>query len=90
MTVKDIVITLCKERGLSQEQLAAKMCKRGRTSIAVPLLRRDGMGMKVETLVEWLDALDCQLVVVGTEDEDEYVLDGDSMGIEYKEDMRCN
>ena len=86
MTVKDLIITLCKKRGYSQGQLAAKMGKREHTSIAVPLSRKDGMGMKVGTLIEWLDALDCELVVMETFGDGEYVLDDDSMGIEYKEE----
>lgn len=86
MTVKDIIVTLCKNRQVTQSEFAARLGKQSRSSIAVPLSRNEGMGMKVGTLIEWLDELDCQLVIMQNYDEEEYVLDGDSMGIDYKED----
>ena len=83
MTTKEIMIVLSQRAGLTQEGLAAKMGYKSGANIAVPLSRNDGMSMKVETLIRWLDVLDAQLVVQ-TFDDEELILDGEDEGVTYK------
>lgn len=83
MNVKEIIYLLSKKgSGLSQSELAAKLGYKGQTAIAVPLSRDDGMGMKVGTLIRWLEALNAQLIVEDIDCLlDDCVLDGESEGI---------
>ena len=63
MTVKDCICVLLSKAGLTQEEFAHSMGLKSRASISVPLSRSDGMGMKVETLIRWLDVLEADLVI---------------------------
>lgn len=84
MTVKDIIIFLSKQEGFTQDGLAANLGYTAHGSISVPLSRNDGMGMRVEMLIKWLEALDAQLVVESIKTGDGFVLDGWSEGISYQ------
>jgi len=75
MTVKDCVKTMLSDRGLTQKQLAEKLGYSGQGSIGKTLLRKDGMGMTVETLIKWADAMDYQVIL--SSEEKELILDGD-------------
>lgn len=91
MTVKEIIISLCKEINLTQEQLAAKLGSENKSMIARSLNRKDkesglsteGMTMKVSTLVRWLEELDAQLVVQSLNTDEEWILDGEDEGVRY-------
>ena len=64
---------------LTQEGLGTKLGLKSRSAVSVPLSRNDGMGMRVETLIRWLDVLDADLVIqprTGNID-DEILLDGE-------------
>lgn len=84
MTVKEIIISLSKQAGLTQEELAARLKYKHGANIAVPLSRNDGMGMRVETLIRWVEQLDAQLVIQPLNGEDDLVLDGESEGVSYR------
>ena len=84
MTVREIIICLSKQEGLTQEELAHKLGLKGSANIAVPLSRNDGMGMKVDTLVRWLEALNAEIVIQYYDGEHEFILDGDEFGVTYK------
>lgn len=58
MTVKDCVKTMLSKRGWSQRKLAEELGYSGQGSIGKTLLRNDGMGMTVETLIKWADAME--------------------------------
>lgn len=79
MTVKDGIKILLSTSELTQEELGQKLGLKSRSAISVPLSRNDGMGMRVETLIRWLDVLDADLVIqprTGKID-DEILLDGE-------------
>lgn len=79
MTVKDGIKILLSTSELTQEGLGIKLGLKSRSAISVPLSRNDGMGMRVETLIRWLDVLDADLVIqprTGKID-DEILLDGE-------------
>lgn len=79
MTVKDGIKILLSISELTQEELGQKLGLKSRSAISVPLSRNDGMGMRVETLIRWLDVLDADLVIqprTGKID-DEILLDGE-------------
>lgn len=75
MTVKESVKTMLSKRGWSQRKLAEELGYSGQGSIGKTLLRNDGMGMTVETLIKWAAAMDYQ-VILQSEDE-EIIWDGD-------------
>ena len=78
MTVKDGIKILLSASELTQEGLGTKLGLKSRSAVSVPLSRNDGMGMRVETLIRWLDVLDADLVIqprTGNID-DEILLDG--------------
>lgn len=79
MTVKDGIKILLSASELTQEGLGTKLGLKSRSAVSVPLSRNDGMGMRVETLIRWLDVLDADLVIqprTGNID-DEILLDGE-------------
>lgn len=84
MTAKEVIIFLSKQAGVTQEQLAARLGFNDRSHIAVPLSRNDGMGMRLETFIRWLEALDAQLIVQPLNSEDDLILDGEDEGVTYK------
>ena len=49
-----------------------------RSDLLTPIYKDDGMGIRVRTLVEWLDKLGYQLVVSPVDDGEEMILDGES------------
>lgn len=63
MTVKDCVKTMLSKRGWSQRKLAEELGYSGQGSIGKTLLRNDGMGMTVETLIKWADAMEFQIII---------------------------
>ena len=79
MTVEDGIKILLSASELTQEGLGTKLGLKSRSAVSVPLSRNDGMGMRVETLIRWLDVLDADLVIqprTGNID-DEILLDGE-------------
>lgn len=84
MTAKEIVIVLSKQAGITQEQLAARVGFNSASNIAVPLSRNDGMGMKLETFIRWIEALDAQIIIQPLNGEDDLILDGEDEGVTYK------
>ena len=79
MTVKDGIKILLSASELTQEGLGTKLGLKSRSAVSVPLSRNDGMGVRVETLIRWLDVLDADLVIqprTGNID-DEILLDGE-------------
>lgn len=83
MTVKEIIICLSKQAGLTQAQLAARLGSDRAATVSVPLSRHMGMSMKVETLLRWVEALDAQIVIQSLDGEDELILDGEEEGVSY-------
>lgn len=84
MTVRDVVVSLLKQTGMTQKEFARKA---GVTvgCVSSTLSKDEGNNMKVSTLVRWLDALGSQLVidtVVGGIDED-LILDLEPEGVDY-------
>ena len=85
MTVKEVIVVLSKREGVTQSQLASRLGFDNPANVAVPLSRKgkEGMGMRVETLVKWLDDLNAQIVIQGLNDDEELILDGENEGVEY-------
>lgn len=77
MTVKNLILTLLQNSGITQEELANRLEYKSQSNIAVPLSRNEGMGMKVETLIRWVEALDAQIVIQQMSNDEELVLDGE-------------
>lgn len=84
MTVKEIIISLSQRAEVTQEELAARLGYKQGANIAVPLSRKGGMGMKVETLIRWVEALDAQIIVQPINSEEDLILDGEEEGVTYK------
>ena len=78
MTVKDCVKTMLSKRGWSQRKLAEELGYSGQGSIGKTLLRNDGMGMTVETLIKRADAMQFQIIIQS--DDEELILDGERDG----------
>lgn len=83
MTVRDIIVTHLKRTGLSQEEFAARLGV-SVSCVSTTLSREDGNGMKVSTLVRWLDVLGSQLVVDTLLNiEDDMILDLEPEAVDY-------
>lgn len=78
MTVTECVKILLTSQGLTQRELAERIGYAGQGAITTALSRDDGMGMRVKTLIRYLEAMDTQLLVVSLNDDEELVLDGES------------
>lgn len=78
MTVTECVKILLTSQGLTQRELAERIEYAGQGAITTALSRDDGMGMRVKTLIRYLEAMDTQLLVVSLNDDEELVLDGES------------
>ena len=76
MTVKDIIYQICNDQGISFSQCARNIGV-SKGSLWNQLDNDNGMRVKIGTLVRDLEELGCQLVVVDSETENEYVLDGE-------------
>ena len=79
MTVREIFLSICEQRNMSQTDMARELGYERQANVAVPLSRNDGMGMRVDTFIRWAEALGYQ-VILQSEDtgDDEFILDGKS------------
>lgn len=83
MTVRDVVVSLLKQTGMTQKEFARKA---GVTvgCVSSTLSKDDGNNMKVSTLVRWLDALGSQLVIDSVvEFKGELILDLEPEDVDY-------
>lgn len=78
MTVKNIIEVICIQRGVSKSELAQDMGLKRRSDLLTPIYKDEGMGVKVRTLIDWLEKLGYQLVVTPVDDGEEMVLDGEN------------
>ena len=76
MTIKNFIQFLCEQKEVSMSTLAAQMGISEKT-LYTTLQRNDGMGMKVSTLVKWLENLDYQIVLQSFNEDDEAIIDGE-------------
>ena len=75
MNVKDIIFSICNDKGISFSQ-AAKNMGISKGSLYNQVTRDEGMRLRVETLIRYLDELECEIIITDTLTENEYVLDG--------------
>lgn len=78
MTVKNIIEVICIQRGVSKSELAQDMGLKRRSDLLTPIYKDEGMGVKVRTLIDWLEKLGYQLVVTPVDDGEEMILDGEN------------
>ena len=83
MTAKEVIILLSKQQGITQEELAARLGFDRASNISTPLSRNDGMGMRLETFIRWLEVLDAQMIIQPLNEDDELILDGEDEGVTY-------
>ena len=81
MNVKDIIFSICNDKGISFSQ-AAKNMGISKGSLYNQVTRDEGMRLRVETLIRYLDELECEITITDTLTENEYVLDGFEEDIE--------
>lgn len=75
MTVKDILFSVCNDKGISFSD-AAKAIDVSKGSLYSQAKRDDGMRLRVETLIRYFEALECEITITDTLTEKEYYLDG--------------
>ena len=78
MTVKNIIEVICIQRGVSKSELAQNMGLKRRSDLLTPIYKDEGMGVKVRTLIDWLEKLGYQLVITPVDDGEEMILDGEN------------
>lgn len=78
MTVKNIIEVICIQRGVSKSELAQDMGLKRRSDLLTPIYKDEGMGVKVRTLIDWLEKLGYQLVITPVDDGEEMILDGEN------------
>lgn len=61
MKPNEILKAIMKQRGYSNASLAAKLGKSTASAVSNPLSRENGM--RTDTLMEMLEAMDCELVI---------------------------
>ncbi len=61
MKPNEIVKAIMKQRGYSNAALAAKLGKSTASAVSNPLSRENGM--RTDTLMEMLEAMDCELII---------------------------
>lgn len=73
MKPNKIVKDIMKLRGFSNQSLATKLGKSTASAVSNPLSRENGM--RIDTLMGMVEAMDCELVVRSTlEDKSEWVM----------------
>lgn len=83
MTVKDIMHSVCNDRGMSLRE-AAQNIGVSPGSLWNQLDRQDGMRVRLETLIRYFGELECEIYIVDSMTEEEYLLDGED------DDIRLN
>lgn len=78
MTVKNIIEVICIQRGVSKSELAQDMGLKRRSDLLTPIYKDEGMGVKLRTLIDWLEKLGYQLVITPVDDGEEMILDGEN------------
>lgn len=81
MTVKDILFSVCNDKQITFSE-AAKNIGVSKGSLYNQLNRDDGMRIRLETLIRYFGDLECEIVIVDSLTENEYVLDGYDEGVE--------
>lgn len=84
MKPNEIVKEIMKLRGFSNQSLATKLGKSTASAVSNPLSRENGM--RIDTLMEMVKAMDCELVVRSAlKDKSEWIVDEKS--IQLKVDL---
>ena len=81
MTVKDIIYSICNDKGITFSE-AAKNIGVSVGSLYNQVTREDGMRIRPETLIRYFGDMECEIVIVDSLTENEYVLDGYDEGVE--------
>ena len=76
MTVKDIMHSVCNDRGMSLRE-AAQNIGVSPGSLWNQLDRQDGMRVRLETLIRYFGELECEIYIVDSMTDEEYLLDGE-------------
>jgi transcriptional regulator with XRE-family HTH domain len=76
MTVKEAVAFICNSQGITLTQFAERMGL-DKSTVSRSLSRRDGMGLRVETLVKWMEESEYQIVLQSANNDDELIIDGE-------------
>lgn len=77
MTSKEIIKKIMRIEGLTYEEMARRLNYSSRDVIYKTINNKDGMSMKLETFVNWLEVLNAEIVIQPFNSDDEYVLDGE-------------
>lgn len=73
MKPNEIVKDIMKLRGFSNQSLATKLGKSTASAVSNPLSRENGM--RIDTLMEMVEAMDCEVVVRSTlKDKSEWIM----------------
>ena len=73
MKPNEIVKEIMKLRGFSNQSLAKKLGKPTASAVSNPLSRENGM--RIDTLMEMVEAMDCEVVVRSTlKDKSEWIM----------------
>ena len=73
MKPNEIVKDIMKLRGVSNQSLATKLGKSTASAVSNPLSRENGM--RIDTLMEMVEAMDCEVVVRSTlKDKSEWIM----------------
>lgn len=74
MTLKNIMNNICNDQDISRSQAARNIGMTPGAFFSI-MNRNSGMNIKIGTLVEYLDALMCEVVIRDFETGEEYILD---------------
>lgn len=81
MTVKDIFRSMCNGRGISFSQ-AAENIGISKGALWNRMSNNDGMNVKLENLIRYFGEMECEIYVVDSLTEEEWLLDGEDECVE--------
>lgn len=74
MNEKDVLKTMIARRQMTQGEFAKKLGYKTQSAVSTKL---SGNSMRVDTLIKFLNALDCSIVIIDNLSKDAYMIDND-------------
>lgn len=77
MTNKEIIQKLMRNENMTYEEMARRLNYSSKSTVHRMINYKDGMSMRLETFLSWLEELGAEIVIQPFNSDDEYVLDGE-------------
>lgn len=78
MTTKEVLQKICNDSGISMSTMSTTLGL-SRSAVSKAMQENEGMSMRLDTLIKWIETYGCQLYVIDL-DGNEMLLDGENEG----------